>query len=157
MALGPHDGGHDVAVEPRHPGFRRLCTGIADRWDGADPRPRLWGEEARLERIRRCERAVALQREGLSRSAIANELSTNVDSVRRLLRDGRFYENPQADHGRFARGLAAIQARETGESPDAFAVRMGISGKAAKDAWRDASALASLVGNEQDPNVPDLR
>ncbi|WP_158022646.1 sigma factor-like helix-turn-helix DNA-binding protein [Mycolicibacterium gilvum] len=53
--------------------------------------------QARAERIARCRKSVELQVQGLTRKQIAERLGVSETLVKSLLRDGKFYANPNPD------------------------------------------------------------
>ncbi len=95
----------------------------------------------RAERLERCWQAVELQRSGASRSQIAERLGVSDEAVKSLLRDGKFYADPQADPARvdLARQAAAARAQRVPRAE--FARRTSLSKGKADECWKDADVL----------------
>lgn len=89
--------------------------------------------------------ALEMQRAGSSRADIAAALSVSQDTVKSLLRDAKFYENPQLDPSRLALARDARQARRSGVTKDAFQSDRGITSGKCTEAWRDAAMLAHTL------------
>ena len=89
--------------------------------------------------------ALAMQRAGSSRAEIAATLGVGLETVKALLRDSKFYENPESDPSRFALAREARQARETGLTCERFRRDQCLSNGKSADAWRDAAMLAKQV------------
>lgn len=98
--------------------------------------------EARAERGTR---ALELQRSGSSRSDIALALGVSQDTVKALLRDAKFYENPESDPSRLGLARDARQARDSGITKDAFQNDRGITSGKSTEAWRDAAMLSESL------------
>lgn len=64
--------------------------------------------------------ALEMQRAGSSRADIAAAIGVGQETVKSLLRDAKFYENPQSDPSRLALARDARQARDEGVTRDAF-------------------------------------
>lgn len=96
---------------------------------------------ARRDRLGRCRRAVELQALGHNRRDIAEKLQVSVDSVKVLLRDGRFYANPVSDQARLQRAGAAGMARKGGLTKDQFHAESGFTSGKASEAWKDAEVV----------------
>lgn len=103
----------------------------------------VFNAAARRDRLERCHRAVELQMLGLTRRDIAVKLGVSADSVKVLLRDGRFYSNPVSDQERLQRAGAAIMARNRGLTKDQFHAESGFTGGKASEAWKDAEVVGS--------------
>lgn len=86
-------------------------------------------------------RALEMQRRGSPRAEIAAALGVSRDTVKSLLRDAKFYENPQSDPSRLVLAREARQARDAGITRDAFQVDRGITSGKSTEAWRDAATL----------------
>lgn len=61
-----------------------------------------YNSDLRDERRRKGVRALQLQRDGKTRAEIAAQLSCSLESVKDLLKDAKFYENPNVDPHRLA-------------------------------------------------------
>lgn len=85
--------------------------------------------------------ALELQRNGSSRGEIATALGISQDTVKSMLRDAKFYENPQSDPSRLALAREARQARDQGVTREAFQIERGITSGKSTEAWRDAAML----------------
>ncbi|MEU7845906.1 hypothetical protein AB0B69_00700 [Micromonospora parva] len=109
------------------------------------PAPRTTNPDAnaatRAARLERCQRAVALQEEGMSRAAIAEELGMGPDAVKALLRDGKFYAAPDSDPMRRQLALDAYQARSSGMTKDQFRQARALAPPKAHECWKDADVL----------------
>ncbi|WP_461163176.1 hypothetical protein [Arthrobacter sp. R4-81] len=97
---------------------------------------------ARQNRLSRCHRAVELQNLGLSSREIARRLQVSTESVKELLRDGRFFSNPVSDQDRLLRAGAAVTARNRGYTKMQFQSENGLTTAKANEAWKDADVLA---------------
>ena len=69
-------------------------------------------------------------------------LGVGLETVKSLLRDAKFYENPESDPSRLALAREAGQARGTGVTKDGFQDHRGLSPGKSTEAWRDAAMLA---------------
>lgn len=85
--------------------------------------------------------ALELQRNGSSRAEIATALGISQDTVKSMLRDAKFYENPEADPSRLALAREARQARDQGVAREVFQIERGITSGKSTEAWRDAAML----------------
>lgn len=104
--------------------------------------PATYNEQTRASRLERCTRALALQRAGLSRAAIGEELASSPEAVKSLLRDAKFYEAPENDDARLSLARAASAARRNGMTKSAFQTAFALSPAKALEAWRDADVIA---------------
>lgn len=95
----------------------------------------------RTVRLDRCKRAVELQRDGASRGEISLQLGVSVDTVKALLRDGKFYEAPEQDVARLNLASRAAVARVNGLTRAAFAEQSSLSKGRAEECWRDSDVL----------------
>lgn len=93
------------------------------------------------ERAERGRQALAMQRGGSSRADIAAAHHVSQETVKSLLRDAKFYENPQSDPSRLAIAREARQARASGVNRDAFQRDHGMTLGKSTEAWRDAAML----------------
>jgi hypothetical protein len=67
-----------------------------------------------------------------------------VDSVKVLLRDGRFYANPISDQERLQRARAAGTALKRGLTKDQFHAESGFTSRRASEAWKDAEVVRGV-------------
>ena len=105
----------------------------------------------RADRVQRAFLAVQQQRNGRSRAEIAADHGVGTDTVKELLRDGKFYQDPASDPPRLEIATAARRARERGMTRDQFRAEHALSTGKAIDAWRDAAYLSSEAKTAQ-PN-----
>lgn len=96
-----------------------------------------YSRAAQEARIERCRHALELQRSGLSRAEIALAMRLSSDTVRLLLRDGRFYESPESNRDRLDLAVLANHHGWTRAALDAEDVQ-------AKRAVTDAHVLELL-------------
>ena len=96
-------------------------------------------------RAQRGNQALTMQRNGASRADIAAAFGVGQDTVKSMLRDAKFYENPQSDPARLALSRAAWQARAAGVTRDRFQADRGLTSGKGTEAWRDAALLAHLL------------
>lgn len=103
--------GSSIAAAARAVGLGETTVSKLAREEGHHPQTNPEGktnDELRMERVRTCLGAVDLQRSGMSRADIAHALAVaSIESVKVLLRDGKFYEDPAAYPERLAETLAA--------------------------------------------------
>ena len=111
-------------------------------------------QAARQERLARAALAVALQTSGVSRKAIAQKLATTHEVVKMLLRDGKFYANPDDDPARSELALEAAEAKEAGLTKSEFQASKKISSPKAQEAWRDADVLFGAQHQEWQLKLP---
>ncbi|WP_166390525.1 exonuclease domain-containing protein [Nocardioides ochotonae] len=97
--------------------------------------------ESRAERARL---ALMMQRAGANRAAIASALGVTQETVKGLLRDAKFYENPESDPSRLALARDALCARGSGMTRTQFQHDRGITAGKSSEAWRDAAMLTSI-------------
>lgn len=100
--------------------------------------------ESRNERTARAFEAVRLQTEGMSRMEIAAVFDCSLLTVKALLRDGKFYADPESDPERLALVRAVGLPRQTGQSQDVAAARLELTPARLKAARRDCAVLAHL-------------
>jgi DNA polymerase-3 subunit epsilon len=134
-ALG--EPGYFDALEPTHPAPVRAASPT----DAADlPGPDHNGDQ-RSARLARARTALELQQAGWARADIATHLGVGPETVKGLLRDAKFYANPQSDPSRLNLAHVAMAARGGGMTRDVFAAEQGLSRGKADEAWRDADVL----------------
>lgn len=97
--------------------------------------------EVRGERLERCRQAVELQKSGVSRKDIAIRFGMGEETVKALLRDGKFYAAPDADPKRLEMAKRAAAARLSGMTRAAFADEARLTKGKADECWRDADVL----------------
>lgn len=95
----------------------------------------------RAERLARCAEVVALQEDGLNTVEIAKKLGIARETVKILLRDGKFYANPASDSVRLGLAQDARAAMSSGVVRAEFQSSRGLSGAKSKEAWKDADVL----------------
>lgn len=146
------------AVELHQSGMskRAIATelGIADhqvRKLLADEQPQnaaasTWHAAAQQERIADARRALDLQRTGMARGQIAVEMERSQQSIKELLSDAKFYENPSQYPGRHQLARRAVDLRAEGFAKAEVLARLNTSGLAGTRAFRDASVLEVLAG-----------
>jgi len=115
--------------------------------ESQSPVPQLDVQASNSKEARSLRRAQALemQRAGRSRADISTALGVSQDTVKSLLRDAKFYENPQSDPSRLALARDARQARDSGVTKDRFRSDRGITVGKSTEAWRDAAMLADTL------------
>ncbi|MER7604696.1 hypothetical protein [Nocardioides sp. NPDC127503] len=114
----------------------------ADKKPAGDAHGRnAYNAAARDERVARCLQAADLQAAGVTRQQIADRLATGMEAVKALLRDGKFYTDPDSDPGRLRLAETAAAARMASSTRAQFRVDHELSGAKASEAWRDAGVL----------------
>jgi hypothetical protein len=103
---------------------------------------------AQRERVERCAEALRLQQDGLTRKEIGKALGVGADTVKMLLRDARFYADPGNDPPRAAMVRAADAARSRQLTRTQFQAEEGLTEAQAKQAWRDATTVHPVEGDE---------
>ncbi|NYD98981.1 DNA polymerase-3 subunit epsilon [Kineosphaera limosa] len=101
----------------------------------------LSNESSRADRFHRALTAVEYQRSGESRENIAVSLGVSLATVKQLLRDGKWYLDPNSDGPRLALATAAADARNQGETQSAFQASQALSKGKTAEVWRDAAFL----------------
>lgn len=107
----------------------------------AAPTGPITNDASRLDRVQRALVAVEHQQAGASRAAIAAALGVTPETVKQLLRDGKFYLSPQADPTRLTLAQTALEARAAGLRQTDFRTQQALSPGKAQEAWRDAAYL----------------
>ena len=95
----------------------------------------------RAERLERCRQAVGLQDRGATRRQIGEQLGASEEGVKALLRDGRFYSDPESDPPRLALAQRAASARAEGLTRAMFGDQAGLTKNKADESWKDADVL----------------
>lgn len=129
----------DTALEARWASSIRLPRKKREAGDrlGRNPRNR----QRRDQRVIRCREAVEHQKLGLSRKEIAEILGVAPETVKILLRDGKFYASPEIDSPRSEAAIAAAIAQELGKTKQQFRADHGLTPTRANEAWKDAAVL----------------
>lgn len=100
----------------------------------------------RADRLERCRTAVELQRSGATRKQIGEHLDVSEEGVKALLRDGKFYADPDTDPERLDLAKAAATARAQGLSRATFGDQAGLSKGKGDESWKDADVLFGVSG-----------
>ena len=100
-----------------------------------------YNAEVRSERLQRARRAMALQRDGMTRRDIGAELHVGEETVAALLRDAKFYDDPMSDAARLHRAQQALDAVQAGLTRAEFQTAAGLTKPKAAEAWKDADVL----------------
>lgn len=95
----------------------------------------------RAERLEHCRQAVVLQDRGATRREIGEQLGASEEGVKALLRDGRFYSDPESDPTRLALAQRAASARTEGLTRALFGDEAGLTKNKAEESWKDADVL----------------
>ncbi len=95
----------------------------------------------RAERLERCRQAAGLQDRGATRRQIGEQLGASEEGVKALLRDGRFYSDPESDPPRLALAQRAASARAEGLTRAMFGDQAGLTKNKADESWKDADVL----------------
>jgi hypothetical protein len=107
-----------------------------------------WVETSRPER---CRRAVELQESGFTRRQIAEHFGVGVQTVKSLLRDGKFYANPGSDPQRLELAKRVAVFKSSGMTSADIAGEMKLSNLRAEESWRDADVLFGGSGRAVGP------
>lgn len=95
----------------------------------------------REDRLGRCQQAVELQAGGASRREIGELLGVGEETVKAMLRDGKFYANPDADPERLELAKSAAAARTRGLTRAEYGDESRLSKGKADESWKDADVL----------------
>ncbi|MFF8596938.1 hypothetical protein ACF061_37065 [Streptomyces sp. NPDC015220] len=108
-----------------------------------------------LQNERRLAAAEALRhkRSGMARAQIARVMGRSVDSVKELLQDAVFYEDPGSLPERLDLARRCAELRGTGLVKNEVMKKLGVTGAKALRAFRDASFLESSTRVEQNEAV----
>jgi DNA polymerase-3 subunit epsilon len=98
-------------------------------------------------RANRGVRALDLQRSGMTRAQIGKALGVGLETVKGILRDAKFYENPLSDPSRLALAREAYAARRAGLTRDRFQAEKGLSPGKSTETWRDAAMLETELAD----------
>lgn len=99
--------------------------------------------ESRRSRLARGSPALQMQREGFTRKDIAKAIGCELETVKRLLKDAKFFEAPTTDPDRLARALSVGRVSEIIRLAEA-AGKLGWTVKEVKNARSDATILTEL-------------
>lgn len=97
---------------------------------------------SRDERLTRARLALELQRGGLTRLNIARQLEYTIDTVKGLLKDAKFFEDPTSDLPRLDRALTVDTVSKTATLEEASST-LGWTAKAIKAARSDVAIFKS--------------
>lgn len=101
-----------------------------------------YNTELRRQRVALCAEAFRLQEEEhCTRATIGQRLDKGPDTVKGLLRDGKFYADTTSDAERYAVAKRAAEAREHNLTRAEFQRQAGLTKPKTEEAWRDASIL----------------
>lgn len=95
----------------------------------------------RTERLERCRQAVELQRDGVARRQIGERLGVSEETVKSLLRDGKFYDAPEGDPERLELAKRAAAARAKGLTRTVFGEQSSLTKGKADESWKDSDVL----------------
>ncbi|GAA2501373.1 exonuclease domain-containing protein [Terrabacter carboxydivorans] len=135
--------GHAVGTRGRlHADLIRAYEDATGQRVAADDRGRNpYNSRLQEDRLQRCAQAVALQRQGLSRAQICDQMGVGPDTVKILLRDGKFYGDPNSDPARAELAVRAADAGRHGQTRSEFQQELGLSVPKSEEAWRDSAVL----------------
>lgn len=130
-------------LAPRPPRNNTIVTttGSASNGSGKSSGQNASNSQARADRLDRCRRAVELQAGSATRRQIAEHLGVSSDVVPSLLRDGKYYANPNSDQVRLSLAQKAAEARKRGLTRSGFRDQARLSNAKADECWRDADVL----------------
>ena len=118
------------------------CRGVSKKTStGPNDGRNVTNIAVRGERLERCAQAVELQKNGASRREIAEQFGVGDETVKALLRDGKFYASPEADPERLDMAKRAAEARARGLTRTYFGDEARLSNGKADESWRDADVL----------------
>lgn len=106
---------------------------------------------ARAERMERCLRALELQTGGATRRHIAEQLDVSTETVKSLLRDGKFYVDPGSDPLRLRNAQGAAAARQQGLTQAEYGRLAKLTISKAEECWRDVGVLFSIEMETSSP------
>gem|GEM_PF-2508066 len=99
------------------------------------------GAESARDRLARCRRAIELRAAGYTRAQMVDEMGVQLGTLKVLLRDGAFYDDPDAKPERLARAELARKAKKNGNTKEQFMTTHGSTRAHMVEAWRDAEVL----------------
>jgi DNA-directed RNA polymerase specialized sigma24 family protein len=106
--------------------------------------------EERAARLDRAREALGLQGQGRSRAEIGQRMSLSEATVKMLLRDAKFYIDPDSDPARRRLACAAAPARRDGATRAKFQCDQGLSKPKSTEAWKDADVLEPSGTSDND-------
>ena len=98
---------------------------------------------SRNERLDRATQALALQKDGFTRREIAQVFDCSFETIKGLLKDAKFFQDPSSDLGRQRRANQVAETHQLPKLADAAAY-LGWTIKAVKAARSDAAVLSRL-------------
>lgn len=98
---------------------------------------------SRNERLDRATQALALQKDGFTRREIAQAFDCSFETIKGLLKDAKFFQDPSSDLGRQRRANQVAETHQLPKLADAAAY-LGWTIKAVKAARSDAAVLSHL-------------
>lgn len=110
--------------------------------------------DVRAARLDRAREALRLQGQGLSRAEIGQRMSLGMETVITLLRDAKFYADPDSDPSRRRLAAAAAAAMRCGVVRSSFQADQALSKPKAAEAWKDADVLVERSGTSGHPASP---
>lgn len=105
-----------------------------------------WHAKVQAERRALAAEVVRLQRSGLTVQQIGARMNRSRDSVRELLSDGKFYENPESRPERLELARQCSGLRDEGKTKPEVLVLLGVSRMLALRAFRDSQVLVVQSG-----------
>lgn len=111
-----------------------------------------WHAREQMTRIDRARQALTLQRAGMSRARIADQLGCSMQSIKDMLSDARFYEDPTSDLSRRTLAHRCHDLRTQGLVKEQILDVLGTSRAAGLRAFRDAAALQVLGWSATEPS-----
>jgi transposase len=100
-------------------------------------------DTSRNDRLDRARQALSLQKDGFTRKEIVQAFDCSFETIKDLLKDAKFFEDPSSDLGRQQRANEVAAAQQLAKLADA-AIYLGWTVKAVKAARSDAAVLAHL-------------
>lgn len=100
-------------------------------------------DASRAARLERGRLALALQREGATRRSIAVYLGCGLETVKSILKDAKFFEEPSSDMGRLSRAIQVAGVSRIVRVDEA-AQKLGWTGRETQNARSDAVTLAFM-------------
>ena len=146
----------DVGTTTKWSWTPRVSTRAAERRSpGAKRGENARNRAARAERLARCKQSVDAQKEGLTRSQIAQRLNVGTDTVKMLLHDGKFLADPESDPERLLWAKAATEAKSRGITEEEFRTTNTLTRRKSNEAWKDSALLELTSTDAVEAEVPD--